>query len=421
VASTAAQISSGPMLGHTGMTSSTIWIQMEKELDLKLRISSPSEPDFNLEVLARAEAPEFTAHFIVEGLKPGRSYTYKIEVPDLNFTSSEYSFKTQVLWQYRQPAPDFSIAMGSCSYINEEAFDRPGEGYGGNYEIFETIAQTKPDLMLWLGDNTYFREADLSSYGGMVHRYTHTRKTLEMQALLRACPNYAIWDDHDFGPNDANGSFIFKNLAHRAFREFWANPSYGFNEKESTCSQFAFNDAEFFLLDNRSFRTDYDIKTLDPQILGKEQIDWLIQSLKFSKSVFKFVLIGGQFLSDYAIYENHIQYEQERANIIRRIAEENIGGVVFLSGDRHSSSLSKLEISAGRAMYDLTVSPLSSTAYDHSAEPNTNRIDGSSVSQRNFGIISISGKKGERIAEIGLYAVDGKQLWTYRIQEQDLY
>ncbi|MBK8613627.1 MAG: hypothetical protein IPN85_09025 [Flavobacteriales bacterium] len=38
--------------------------------------------------------------------------------------------------------------------MNEPAYDRPGTAYGGGYGIFNSIAETKPDLMLWLGDNT---------------------------------------------------------------------------------------------------------------------------------------------------------------------------------------------------------------------------------------------------------------------------
>ena len=33
--------------------------------------------------------------------------------------------------------PDLKIALGSCAFINEEKYDRPGDPYGGNYEIFE--------------------------------------------------------------------------------------------------------------------------------------------------------------------------------------------------------------------------------------------------------------------------------------------
>ena len=98
--------------------------------------------------------------------------------------------------------PDFRFVIGSCAYINDPPYDRPGEPYGGEYEIFEQIAAQRPDFMIWLGDNVYLREPDWNSEAGILYRYTHTRSLPQLQKLLRICPHYAIWDDHDFGPND---------------------------------------------------------------------------------------------------------------------------------------------------------------------------------------------------------------------------
>ena len=41
----------------------------------------------------------------------------------------------------------------------------------------------RPDLMLWLGDNTYLREVDWYTRTGFIHRYTHTRSLPELQPL----------------------------------------------------------------------------------------------------------------------------------------------------------------------------------------------------------------------------------------------
>ena len=60
--------------------------------------------------------------------------------------------------------PAFSFVTGSCAFINEAKYDRPGKPYGGGYEIFESMAADDPDMMLWLGDNIYLREVDFQSY-----------------------------------------------------------------------------------------------------------------------------------------------------------------------------------------------------------------------------------------------------------------
>ena len=74
--------------------------------------------------------------------------------------------------------------------------------------------------MLWLGDNTYYREPVFSA-SGMNYRYSHTREIPELQELLSSTHNYAIWDDHDyFGPNDADRSYKMRNEALEVFKNF---------------------------------------------------------------------------------------------------------------------------------------------------------------------------------------------------------
>ena len=92
--------------------------------------------------------------------------------------------------------------------------------------------------MLWLGDNIYLREPDWNSWTGIIHRYTHDRATPQLQPFMASVHNYAIWDDHDFGPNDSDKSFWNKNLTLKAFKLFWANPSYGTGDIKGTTTSF---------------------------------------------------------------------------------------------------------------------------------------------------------------------------------------
>ena len=84
-------------------------------------------------------------------------------------------FRTPALWRYRTDPPPLRIAIASCFYVNEPAFDRPGTPYGSSFEILAAITARRPDVMVWLGDNTYMREADWYTRTGILHRYTHTR------------------------------------------------------------------------------------------------------------------------------------------------------------------------------------------------------------------------------------------------------
>lgn len=402
------------MIGHVSMRSAQLWIQTNHEADVQVRYAPVgTELESITPVHRTLHESAFTAHVNLDGLEPGTRYRVDFVI-DGEPLQESVKVATQVLWDYRMDPPAFKFVTGSCAYINEEAYDRPGRPYGGGYEIFESMAADAPDMMLWLGDNIYLREVDFQSYSGFLHRYTHTRSTPEMAALLKACPNYAIWDDHDFGPNDSDGSWVHADWSRESFKTFWSNPSYGLPDAPRCISTaFRFVDMEFFLLDNRTYRVNHYNKTNEPQVLGQDQIDWLIQALRKSRAPYKFVVVGGQVLSDAAVYENVAQFPSERQQILERLEAEDIRGVVFLSGDRHTTELSELTLANGRKVYDLTVSPLTSGPGHARDEPNTLRVEGTYVEQRNYAVLSFDGPRKNRTCSIEVKGTDGTSLWKH--------
>jgi len=410
---------SGPMIGHTSMRSTNVWIQTENNAEVFVECISPEGKVYASKIVSTNEDEANTATIEVGRLEPGTLYKTTVKSGDSKLTD-EFEISTQVLWDYRINPPEFSVLAGSCVFINDSIYDRPGKPYGGEYGIFETMATEDASMMLWLGDNTYLREVDFQSYSGYLYRYSHTRQTPEMQNLLKAMPNYAILDDHDYGPNDADASWIHGDWARQAFESFWANPSYGAPAgAENLGTAFRYNDVEFFLLDNRSHRVHHYNETRDIQVLGEDQIDWLISALNKSYAPFKVVALGGQFLSDVAKHENMAMFP-EREAIISRIEEERIHGVVFLTGDRHCTELSKLELDRGVVIHDLTVSPLTSSSYDNSKENNGNRVKGTVVSERNYAELTFSGPRKDRAMKIDIKNKVGETVWSKKLNAKDL-
>lgn len=413
------QIASGPMIGYADMREVLIWVQTNDPAEVILHYKSQNGAItyFSEPVYTEAKTA-YTAKLIADQVQPGTTYTYDILINGEAMNLKNYAFTTQTLWQYRTDPPEFTLATGSCAFINEERYDRPTKPYGGNYQIFERIADANPDLMLWLGDNVYLREPDWNTRTGIFHRYSHARQTPELRRLLRSCPQYAIWDDHDYGPNDADRSFIHKEKTREAFELFWGNPTFGIPGLEGITTQFTFNDIDFFLLDNRWYRSNYKLQGTPKTVFGYEQTEWLIEALKYSKAPFKIIATGGQFLNDLAVWENHAQYDEEREYILKRLDEEKIEGVIFLSGDRHHTELSMVTLPGGAEVYDLTVSPLTSTAYDPLKEENGNRVDGTAVGERNYATLTFAGPRKNRRVEIKVFNADGQFLWDYTIERK---
>lgn len=410
---------SGPMVGFCEMREVLLWVQTNGPAQVHFEYTAgPGTPVFKTPTFITASGDAYTARLIADQVMPGNRYTYKLFINNQEVPRPyPLTFQTPPLWQWRQDPPEMKIALGSCSYINDEPFDRPGQAYGGDYRIFESIQRARPDLMLWLGDNTYLREADWFSRTGIIHRYTHTRNVPELQPLLGSTAHYAIWDDHDYGPNDSDYTYRDKEETLRAFRLFWGNPSYGLPGQRGTTSSFEWGDATFFLLDNRYFR-DPNRKPGTRTILGETQLQWLLDALVSCRTTFKFVCIGGQVLNDLADFETYAAIApEERQQILNTIASAGIRNVIFLTGDRHHSELSVYE-QGGIKMYDFTASPLTSGSHNAANEANSLRVAGSHVGERNYGLIEITGPRQGRKLRFALYDVDGKELWSQEIQAQ---
>lgn len=412
----------GPMPGHADLLEATIWMQCQGPCSARLEYWTVGRPDSILRTPVQ-DSEASRAHamdFIMDQVVPGTTYNYR---PVVNGrvveVGQQLAFSTQPLWKFRSDPPRFTVAVGSCAYINEPAYDRPGTPYGSEYGIFNSIAAQKPDLMLWLGDNIYLREPDWGSRTGFLHRYTHSRSLPELQALLRSTRHYAILDDHDFGPNDADASFVNAALAREMFDLFWPNPGSGVpGAEESVATSFSHADVDFFLLDDRSYRVPPDMVTGDPAMLGAAQIEWLIRALKYSDASFKLIAVGSQVLSESATHENYATFSKERSELLRRIELEGIPNVVFLTGDRHFTELSALPLSNGRTLFDLTSSSLTSGTYKATAD-NPLRVDGTVVEQKhNFALLTFDGKKNERIMTIRVLDAEGKLLWERSVAQE---
>jgi alkaline phosphatase D len=405
----------GPILGHVDFREGRVVIQTLREQSVQLRYrDSGSMQAYRFTPAQQTKLSRgFTAEFAIPA-EPGRTVEYEVWLDSKSSRGGTFYFRTPQLWRWRTPDPPaLRVAFGSCYYANEPRFDRPGKPYGDSAtDIFNRIADKNPDLMIWGGDNIYLREPDWGSATGIYARYTHTRAQSGPARLLRSCPNYAIWDDHDFGPNDANSSFIHKDITLRAFHDFWANPSEGLPCQPGITTWFERSDVQVFLLDDRYNRTLPGDS--NATILGKAQLEWLKQALLTAPAnEWKVVCVGGQFLNTVADFENFARYPKEREALIRHIQDNGIRNVIFLSGDRHFAELSVLKQEGKPTIWDFTSSPLTSGVFARAAEEKNNlRVPGTIYSQdRNFGTLDFSGPRNARTLTMRLFDKQGIQVW----------
>lgn len=409
-------IQSGPMLGYIEYREALIWVQTIGVADVVIEYYDVKTPDkkYYTNMVRTEKSRAYTAKLLCDFVFPGITYNYKVFVNNQEqIFDYPLEFKIPALWEYRTDPPQFKAMFGSCLFINDKPFDRPGKGYGGEYEIMTAMTAEKADIMIWLGDNVYTREVDWWSETGFHYRYTHTRSVPELQQMLSQSINLAAWDDHDFGPNNSDRSFRNKDMALRVFSEFWTNPSFGVGDGIGAYTQYRYADVDFFILDNRYHRRPNKLKSEKGTWLGEKQLKWFKDALISSDAAYKIVCVGGQVLNS---AENHETYastaKEERQEILDLIDEAKIEGVVFLSGDRHFTELSNYKTPNGVEIWDYTSSPLTSGVYDGGcSENNQNRVDGTCVTERNYGTIEVKGNRENRQLVLKAFDSKGKEIW----------
>jgi alkaline phosphatase D len=318
-----AYLALGPMVGHTGPRDTRIWARASQPARLAVRIGLEADlSDARLvEGPALGSDSDFMGHVRIDGLRPATTYHYMVVLDGQPAMLRPYpSFTT---------APEIGspgrtrIAFSSC--VGRSGF--------ANAAIWaEMSARTRFDLLLMLGDNHY---ADSTVPEVQRRHYYDHRSTLGYAEVTRRVPTYAIWDDHDYGPNDSDRTAQGKEISLQTFQQFWANPGYGQPDDPGVYYKFSRGEIDFFMLDNRYHRTpnrapDDGTKTM----LGAKQLAWFKRELLASRAKVKFIASGSEW-APHSHLDSWSSFAREREEIFGFLREHDLQGVLFLSGDRH--------------------------------------------------------------------------------------
>ena len=148
-------------------------------------------------------------------------------------------------------------------------------------------------------------------------------------------PFYHVWDDHDFGVDSADKTFPGKQDALKAFREYFPTPA--LPSTDGIWHSFRYAQAEFFMLDLRSQRDPNSMPDgPNKSILGADQKAWLKAALSSSTARWKFLLSTVPFNPGSKPKDSWAAFQTERREIVDFINQNDITGVLVISGDLHS-------------------------------------------------------------------------------------
>jgi alkaline phosphatase D len=257
---------------------------------------------------------------VLDGLQADTAYGFKVLVMGKSDPAWVGSFRTAPV---AGTPSAFRLALTSCMKI--------GQPQASWYLL---LAQ-QPDLHLTLGDTHY---ADTTDPAVQLESHVRYRREPYVATVHRQLPTYSIWDDHDYGPNDSDGTAVGKEESLKGWKQFWVNPGAGTPGVPGAFYKFTRGEVEFFVVDGRYHRSPDKAPDDDrKRMLGDAQFEWLMNGLKNSTAKFKVIASGSTL--EQSKGDGWKIYTFSRHRLLDGIRENKVSGVMYMSGDIHSSKV----------------------------------------------------------------------------------
>lgn len=376
----AASMTEVPVVG--AMTSSSCKVQVRTDAVANVAVEYADNSTFANSLTATAVstslASDYTAAVALTGLNPDDVYWYRVLVDSaVQSVGSVQKFRTF-------PAGSQTFSFATLADV------APNDGSAGAYL---RANQRGALFAIQMGDLDHRDPTTLAEMRTMhremkdatrLHGYDFARNILTKMSVAH------VWDDHDYGGNDSDGTFAGRADAWQAFDEHWpthARP----HPTAGLWHSFVVGDAEFFMLDLRSQRDpNADPDTVDKSMLNADQKAWLKAGLLASGATWKFLVSSVTMNPTARMQASDAwrDFSTERDELKQYIENNSIAGVIVLSGDLHT----------GGAIDDGTYSGLGvpelSTPHTNLARGNTRNLgtwsEGVSSGAKGFGLITVS-------------------------------
>jgi alkaline phosphatase D len=305
--------------------------------------SGMSSPVFTASQAVDAQG---VAKVSITGLDPSTAYWWQVEDNSTLDTSVTGRFTTH-------PAlgshASFTIGVGFCAGATPEY---PGVDGGelaqsrvSNHPIFDTIREADPLMFVHIGDFHYY---DLGSGshgiagGGSLANYRTSYDDVLLQPrqhqLYREVPWAYVWDDHDYGPDNSDGTLTDKANAQDAYRE--RVPHYPLDDADAIYQSWQIGRVLFVAADSRSDRDPNS----DPQgpsktMLGTAQKAWFENLLETSTAKALVWLMPSVWLHPDGS-DTWASFADERQELGAMLLEHGWAHrTVMVCGDRHAAAI----------------------------------------------------------------------------------
>lgn len=256
--------------------------------------------------------------FDINGLEAGVEYSYRLVVDGAIADERVGNFRT-----FASGPESFTVAVGSCARL------------GSDGTVYEAIRAAEPDLFLVPGD--FFYADHIETFDQFTDAFDETLTSPSQAELLADVPIAYVWDDHDYGGNDADSTSPTREFAREAYAAYV--PHYPLADSGTINQSFTIGRVRFLMLDNRSARdpkvaVDNAAKTM----LGADQLAWLEAELLEGDSKYPLTVVvtSVPWIAATEVGADHWGgYSTERGALADFIASNELDGLLMIAGDAH--------------------------------------------------------------------------------------
>ena len=272
----------------------------------------------------------------------------------------------------------YKMAFGSCLHQNYPA------------PIWTAIKQNNIDSFFFLGDNIY---GDTPSGLPWKLKSSYELQKKSIPSWVQSIEQYSIWDDHDYGKNNAGAEYKFKQKAENLYLDFWNVSSD--DERRSRpgiyyASVKSVNNNKVLIvgLDTRYFRSNIQrvkgvhLPNLEPSatILGTEQWAWLKKTLEIDHDLL--ILASSiQVIPTEHRFEKWSNIPAERERLLQLLTNHS-APTTIISGDRHRGGIYQYN----------NILEVTSSSLNRNSSQNIETdalLLGQTYPQNNFGLLTI--------------------------------
>ena len=270
----------------------------------------------------------------------------------------------------------YKLGIGSCV---DQDYPTPA---------WASLEKESINSFFFLGDNIY-GDVPSGRLDNVILSYEKLNN--QMPSWLKNTEKLVIWDDHDYGLNDAGANYIYKAESQQIYNDAWNIDQ---NDPRRSREGIYFSELKDIAgkkilivgLDTRYFRSNLikignsykPHKNSNTTILGRIQWQWLEKELSREHDIL--ILASSiQVLATEHRFEKWYNIPHERDKLIALLNKLS-SKVLIISGDRHRSGFYKLD-----NIYEFTSSSLNKGIFP--SYESDSLLLGKTYTQNNYGIV----------------------------------